>query len=162
MKRDWYDPGMPSACLYAERKKSVKASTLWSMKAGVSSIIAQRKPAAPRILFPTLFVFMSNQTSVEVKNFETFLNRIHPLVRRLSPRNLFVSLSDRYFLVIFSPVKELYHKEIAVLSQFCAEVITQRLHPYTKCSSRLTKKISNKFHHHNNFFHDFCRHSITI
>ena len=106
MKRDWYDPGMRSACLYAERKKSVKASTLWSMKAGVSSIIVQRKPAAPRILFPTLIVFMSNWTSVEVKNFETVLSRIHQHVRRLSPRNLFVSLSDGYFLVIFSALKE--------------------------------------------------------
>ena len=47
MKRDWYDPDMRSACLYAERKKSVKASTLWSMKAGVSSIIAQKEACSP-------------------------------------------------------------------------------------------------------------------
>ena len=97
MKPDGYDPGMRSACLYAERKKSAKASTLWLMKASVSSIIAQRKPAVLRILFPTFIVFMSNLTSVEVKNFETVLNGIHPLFKHLSPRNNFVSLSDRFF-----------------------------------------------------------------
>ena len=97
MKPDGYDPGMRSACLYAERKKSAKASTLWLKKASVSSIIAQRKPAVLRILFPTFIVFMSNLTSVEVKNFETVLNGIHPLFKHLSPRNNFVSFSDRIF-----------------------------------------------------------------
>ena len=97
MKPDGYDPGMRSACLYAETKKSAKASTLWLKKASVSSIIAQRKPADLRILFPTLIVFMSNLTSVEVKNFETVLNGIHPLFKHLSPRNNFVSFSDRFF-----------------------------------------------------------------
>ena len=96
MKPDGYDPGMRSACLYAERKKSAKASTLWLKKASVSSIIAQRKPAVLRILFPTVIVFMSNLTSVEVKNFETVLNGIHPLVRHVWPRNNFVSLSHRF------------------------------------------------------------------
>ena len=97
MKADGYDPGMRSACLYAERKKSAKTSTLWLKKATVSSIIAQRKPAVLRILFPTVIVFMSNLTSVEVKNFETVLNGLQRLVRHLSPRNNFVSLSDRFF-----------------------------------------------------------------
>ena len=97
MKPDGYDPGMRSACLYAEREKSAKASTLWLTKAGVSSIIAQRKPVVLRILFLTLIVFMSNLTSVEVKNFETVLNGLQRLVRHLSPRNNFVSLSDRFF-----------------------------------------------------------------
>ena len=94
MKPDGYDPGMRSACLYAERKKSAKVSTLWLKKACVSSIIAQRKPAVLRILFPTVIVFMSNLTLVEVKNFETVLNGLQRLVRHLSPRNNFVSLSD--------------------------------------------------------------------
>ena len=92
MKPDGYDPGMRSACLYVERKKSAKASTLWLKKAGASSIIAQRKPAVLRILFPTVIVFMSNLTSVEVKNFEIVLNGINPLFKDLSPRNNFVSL----------------------------------------------------------------------
>ena len=94
MKPDGYDPGMRSACLYAERKKSAKASTLWLKKASVSSIIAQRKPAVLRILFSTVIVFMSNLTSVEVNNFETVLNGFQRLVRHLSPRNNFVSLSE--------------------------------------------------------------------
>ena len=94
MKPDGYDPGTRSACLYVERKKSAKASTLWLKKAGASSIIAQRKPAVLRILFPTLIVFMSNLTSVEVNNFETVLNGFQRLVRHLSPRNNFVSLSE--------------------------------------------------------------------
>ena len=97
MKPDGYDPGMRSACLYAERKKSAKALTLWLMKASVSSIIAQRKPAVLRILFSTFIVFMSNLTSAEVKNFETVLNGLQRLVRYLSPRNNFVSLSERLF-----------------------------------------------------------------
>ena len=41
----------------------------------------------------------------------------------------------------------LCHEDIeAVLGQFCSEVITQCLYPYTKCSYKVTKKISNKFH----------------
>ena len=94
MKPDGYDPGMRSACLYAERKKSAKVSTLWLKKASVSSIIAQRKPAVLRILFSTLIVFMSNLTSVEVQNFETVLNGFQRLVGHLSPRKNFVSLSE--------------------------------------------------------------------
>ena len=101
MKRDGYDPDKQSAYLYAERWYFAKVLTSWLTKASVSSIIAQRKPAVLRILFPTLIVFMSNLTSVEVKNFETVLNGIHPLVRHLWPRNNFVSLSDRLFSCLF-------------------------------------------------------------
>ena len=106
MKPDGFDPGMWSACLYAGRKKSAKASTLWLKKASVSLIIAQRKPAVLRILFPTLIVFMSNLTSVEVKNFETVLNGLQRLARHLSPRNNFVSLSDRFLVFSFAAISQ--------------------------------------------------------
>ena len=42
-------------------------------------------------------------------------------------------------------MKVLCDKDIAVLGQFCAEVITC-LHPYTKCYCRVMLKISNKIH----------------
>ena len=95
MKPDGYDPGMRSACLYAERKRSAKASTLWLKKASVSSVIAQRKPAVLRILFPTHRLYVK----LDVSRGKEFC--MHPLGRHLWPRNNFVSLSDRFFSYLF-------------------------------------------------------------
>ena len=72
MKHDGHDPALQSACLCVGRRKFAKASTLWLTKASVSSIIAQRKPAAPKILFPILIDFMSNLMSIEVNIFAMF------------------------------------------------------------------------------------------
>ena len=69
IKRDGHDPALQSACLCVGRRKFAKASILLLKKASVSSIIAQRKPADPKILFPTLIDFMSNLMSVEVNIF---------------------------------------------------------------------------------------------
>ena len=41
-------------------------------------------------------------------------------------------------------LKGLCHEDIAVLGQFCADVISQCPNPYIKCSSRDIKKLSNK------------------
>ena len=72
MKRDGHDPALQSACLCVGRRRFAKASILLLEKASVSSITAQRKPADPKILFPTLIDFMSNLMSVEVNIFTMF------------------------------------------------------------------------------------------
>ena len=72
MKRDGHDPALQSACSCVGRSRFAKASILLLKKASVSSIIAQRKPADPKILFPTLIDFMSNLMSVEVNIFTMF------------------------------------------------------------------------------------------
>ena len=38
------------------------------------------------------------------------------------------------------------HKDIIVLCQLCADVITEGLYPYTKCFCKIMKKSSKKFH----------------
>ena len=45
---------------------------------------------------------------------------------------------------------------IAVLGQFCVEVITQRLYPYTKCSCRISNKFLQKALNHKNVFGGFA------
>lgn len=55
-----------------------------------------------------------------------------------------------FFLFFFSYyhiclLKALCHEYIAVLGQFCVEVSTYSLFPFTKCSVRDMRKISNKF-----------------
>ena len=57
-------------------------------------------------------------------------------------------------------LKGLCHEDFAVLGQFCAKVIyyllpTYCLEPYTKCSCRVMKKISNKFN-------QLTKHSIVL
>lgn len=59
------------------------------------------------------------------------------------------AMSRAGFKFVFENIvslKGLSQGGIAVLGQFCAEVIAWCLHPYTKCSCRVVKKISNGFH----------------
>ena len=72
MKLDGHDPALQSACSCVGRRRFAKASILLLTKASVSSIIAQRKLADPKILFSTLIDFMSNLMSVEVNIFNIF------------------------------------------------------------------------------------------
>ena len=46
----------------------------------------------------------------------------------------------------FEFLKRLCHENIAVLGQFCADVITWCLYQYTKCSCKVMKNISNKLY----------------
>lgn len=51
-----------------------------------------------------------------------------------------------YFERGLLPLQRLCDEDISVLGPFCAKVITYFLYPYTKCSFRVMKKISNEFH----------------
>ena len=68
-------------------------------------------------------------------------------VAKLSKRTK-LDLKDlvMYFSFVPKYLKRLCREGIAVLRQFCVEVISWCVYLYTKCSCRVMNKISNKFH----------------
>ena len=49
-------------------------------------------------------------------------------------------------ILLISLLKGLGQEDFAVLGQFCAKIIIWCLYPYTKCSRKTVRKISNEIH----------------
>ena len=67
--------------------------------------------------------------------------------------------------LVSAPLKVPCHEDIAVSGQFCTEVITWCLYSSTKCSSKVVKKIPNKFHQGTLaliLFGDFCSIALKL
>ena len=47
---------------------------------------------------------------------------------------------------IETTLKGLRHEDFAILGQFCAKIITKCLYPYTKCSCKIIRMISNELY----------------
>ena len=67
--------------------------------------------------------------------------------------------------LVSAPLKVPCHEDIAVSGQFCTKVITWCLYSSTKCSCKVLKETSNKFHQGTVtliLFGDFCSIALKL